>query len=576
MSDQFDFPPPDAEPAGDANDDLHGGFAPPDDRFAPPPDDAGDFSAEFASGGFDGPGRPVSPATRLAGSNNAPGEPARPGDPGSLGEPEVPMRETIAKAMDRANPTRGRHASVSDLVRKTPPHSLEAEQAVLGGVFLKASAFYNLVDILRPDDFYYPAHQAIFRAFVELYSKNEPFDIVATAELLKRKGELERVGGAAYLAELAQSVLSAANASYHARLVRDKAVMRELIDAASETIAASFDGGEAVETILEHAEQAVFKIAQRSSTAVFAESKSLVEKVFQDLAKRTERQELVTGVSTGYHKLNELTAGFQPTDLIIIAARPSMGKTAFALNVAMRAAVMEGTPTAIYSLEMGKDQLMQRMLCAWGKVDLAGLRRGYIHDDDWTRLYDAADHLSRAPIFIDDTPALSTIELRGRSRRLKMQHDLGLVVVDYLQLMRASSKPDSREQEISEISRSLKALAKELEIPVIALSQLNRKVEERSDKTPMLSDLRESGAIEQDADVIAFLYRDEVYNKRDDNPRKGTADVIIGKQRNGPTGAVSLAYLGYCTAFEELAQDLAPPDMEMGDMNSAASANSQG
>ncbi|QJT10552.1 replicative DNA helicase [Oceanidesulfovibrio marinus] len=459
-------------------------------------------------------------------------------------------------------PSKRSDAGTADLLRKVPPHSLEAEQAVLGGIFIKSSVFHSLVDILAEEDFYYPAHQAVYRAFLDLYSKSVPIDLVTVAEYLKGRSELEQVGGAPYLAELAQSVISASNAEYHAKIVRDKAVQRELIEAGTGIVASCFEGGKEVEAILEEAEQSVFKIAERTSGSVFAQSKQLVDNVFKDLQARVERKELVTGVPTGYQKLNEMTAGFQPSDLIIVAARPSMGKTAFALNVAMRAAVMDDTPTAIYSLEMSKEQLMQRMLCAWGKVDLAGLRRGYINDDDWSRLYDAADHLSRAPIFIDDTPSLSTVEIRGRSRRLKMEHNLGLVVVDYLQLMRAGRNIDSREQEISEISRSLKALAKELDLPVIALSQLNRKVEERSDKKPVLSDLRESGAIEQDADVIIFIYRDEVYNKKDDNPKKGTADIIIGKQRNGPTGEVHLAYLGYCTAFEELT-DYAPP-MELG------------
>lgn len=452
-------------------------------------------------------------------------------------------------------------AGATDLLRKVPPHSLEAEQAVLGGIFLKSSVFHSLVDVLAEEDFYYPSHQFIYRAFLELYAKSTPIDLVTVAEFLKNNGELEQVGGASYLGELAQSVISASNASYHAKIVRDKAVQRELIEAGTSIIASCFEGGKEVEAILEESEQAVFKIAERTSGSVFAHSKQLVENVFKDLTARVENKDLVTGVSSGYMKLNEMTGGFQPSDLVIIAARPSMGKTAFALNIAMRAAIMEDTPTAIYSLEMSKEQLMQRMLCAWGKVDLGSLRRGFINDDDWSRLYDAADHLSRAPIFIDDTPSLSTVEIRGRSRRLKMEHDLGLVMVDYLQLMRAGRRIDSREQEISEISRSLKALAKEINVPVLALSQLNRKVEERSDKKPVLSDLRESGAIEQDADVIIFIYRDEVYNKKDDNPKKGTADIIIGKQRNGPTGEVHLAFLGSCTAFEELTDYAPPPEL---------------
>ena len=316
--------------------------------------------------------------------------------------------------------------------------------------------------------------------------------------------------------------------------------------------------------LLDESEQAIFAVSQRTAAAPYLSSKDLVDKVFEDLTKRYERKELVTGVPTGYHRLDELTAGFQPSDLIIMAGRPSMGKTAFALNVAMRAAVIHNVPTLFFSLEMSMDQLMQRLLCAWGKVDLRNLRRGFLGDEDWSRLYDAANHLSPAPIYIDDTAALGTLEMRARSRRLRGEKDIGLIVVDYLQLMRPSKRTDSREQEISDISRNLKALAKELNVPVVALSQLNRKVEERADKRPMLSDLRESGAIEQDADLIIFLYRDDVYNKRDDNPKKGTAEIIIGKQRNGPTGEATLAFLKESTAFEELDSSYGPPSESSG------------
>ncbi len=451
-------------------------------------------------------------------------------------------------------------AAATDILRKVPPQNLEAEQSVLGGVFYDSAIFHSLVDILGPEDFYYPAHATIFDAFHECYAQNAPIDLVTVAERLHQSGALDQVGGQVYLAELTQSVMGAANALHHARIVRDKSIQRQLINASTTIIASCFDQSLPVNKLLDEAEQTVFTIAEKTTGRTYMDSKTLVDKVFLELQKRAGRGELVTGVDTGYHKLNELTAGYQPSDLIIIAGRPSMGKTAFALNCAMRAAVMHQVPTVVFSLEMSMDQLMQRMLCAWGKVDLAHLRRGYIGDDDWSRLYEAANHLTTAPIFIDDTPALGTLDLRARCRRLKKEKNIGLIVVDYLQLMRASRNIDSREQEISEISRSLKSLAKELHAPVIALSQLNRKVEERADKRPMLSDLRESGAIEQDADVILFLYRDEVYNKRDDNPKRGTAEVIIGKQRNGPTGAVDLAYLGFCTAFEDLAASAGPSE----------------
>ncbi|CAM2061256.1 replicative DNA helicase [Desulfovibrionales bacterium] len=460
-----------------------------------------------------------------------------------------------AKAKRRiaeADPYVSLECASSNIIRKVPPQNLEAEQAVLGGIFLKNNILHTVIDQISADDFYFPVHRIIFAVFLDLYAKNIPIDLVTVAEHLKQQGRLEEVGGAIYLAELAQGVIAAANAPYHARIVRDKAVQRELIGVSTEIISSAFDNSVPVEQLIDDAEQAVFAVAQRTSGATFLSSDELVKKVFADLEKRAGRSELVTGVPTGYHRLNEITAGFQPSDLIIVAGRPSMGKTAFALNIAMRAAVMDHVPVIIYSLEMSQDQLMQRMLCAWGKVDLSRLRRGFLDDEDWTRLYAAANALSPAPIYIDDTPVLGSLELRARSRRLKMEKNISLVVVDYLQLMRVSRRFDSREQEISEISRNLKALAKEICVPVIALSQLNRKLEERSDKRPMLSDLRESGAIEQDADLIMFVYRDEVYNKREDNPKRGIAEIIIGKQRNGPTGIVELSYLNRYTAFEEL------------------------
>ena len=445
----------------------------------------------------------------------------------------------------------------SDLFTRVPPQNLEAEQAVLGGVFLKNSIFNDLVLILAEDDFYSPAHRIIYAAFLDLYRKNVPIDLVTVAEHLNHNGKLAEVGGAVYLAELAQAEISAANASHYAAIVRDKAMQRSLINAATEIIAASFEPGVEVGQLMDQSEQAVFNVSQRLTTQSFKSSRELVTSIFDELARRVEHKALVTGVSTGYHKLNELTAGFQPSDLIIVAARPSMGKTAFALNVAMRAACDHNVPTLIFSLEMSMSQLIQRMLCARKHVDLSKVRRGFLDDSDWERLYAAAEDLSAAPIYIDDTAAMSIMEMRARSRRLCMDKDVGLIVVDYLQLMRASRRIDSREQEISEISRGLKALAKELNVPVVSLSQLNRKVEERGDKKPVLSDLRESGAIEQDADLILFLYRDDVYNKN--SQRKNTAEVIIGKQRNGPLGEVTLSFLPSSTAFEEYAGMEATP-----------------
>ena len=449
-----------------------------------------------------------------------------------------------------------------DLIRNMPPQNLDAEQAVLGGVFLSNNVFHSIVDILVEEDFYSPAHQIIFRTFLDLYRKNIPVDLVTIHDELEKTGRLDSVGGPVYLASLTEAVASSSNALFYAQIVKEKAIRRHLIRAATEIIAQSFEPASEVSDLLDSSEQKIFAISESKSKQVFRSSKELISEVFELLQKRVEKKELVTGVPTGYHSLDELTAGLQPTDLIIIAARPSMGKTAFALNVAMRAAVSGEVPTAVFSLEMSMEQLMMRMLCSFGKVDLRNLRTGYLNDEDWSRLYESAGALSKAPIYIDDTPALSSLELRARCRRLKSEKNIGMVIVDYLQLMRAGRRIDSREQEISEISRSLKALAKEIGVPVVALSQLNRKVEDRTNKRPVLSDLRESGAIEQDADVIIFLYRDDAYNKKEDNPRKGVAEIILGKQRNGPIGTVELSFLAKYTAFENLT-DIPPPSEDM-------------
>jgi replicative DNA helicase len=442
----------------------------------------------------------------------------------------------------------------SDLLRRVPPHNTEAEQAVLGGVFLRNDIFHTLVDAINDEDFYSPVHRIIYQAFQELYRRREPVDLVTVAEYLQTKGQLDEVGGTVYLASLAESVASASNAVFHAQIVRDKSVRRRLIQTSSEILTSCFEAGEQTESLLDQAEQQIFSIAESKGKPVFMSSKDLVQRVFEQLEARAGQGELVTGVPTGYTDFDQMTAGLQKSDLIILAARPSMGKTALALNMGMRAAIQHDVPVAVFSLEMSMDQLMMRLLGCHGRVDLSRLRSGYLNDEDWSRLYQSAEDLSRAPIYIDDTPALSTMEIRARSRRLKAEKGVGLIIVDYLQLMRSSHKSDSREQEISDISRNLKALAKELEVPVIALSQLNRKVEERSDKRPMISDLRESGAIEQDADVIVFIYRDAAYNKAEDNPNKNIAEIIIGKQRNGPVGAIRLGYFGQYTVFENLTE----------------------
>ncbi len=433
----------------------------------------------------------------------------------------------------------------------------------MGGVFLRNSIFHSLVDLLQEDDFYSPVHTTIFQVFLDLYRRNIPIDLVTVAEELQKKGKLEEIGGAVYLTSLTESVASAANALSYAAIVREKSVRRHLIQESASIIASAYESGEETDSLLDKAEQSIFRISESRARSGFRSSGELVVQVFEQLEQRFERKELITGVPTGYHKFDEITAGLQRTDLIIIAGRPSMGKTAFGLNVAMRAAVTNEIPVAIFSLEMSMEQLMMRMLCAWGKVDLSRMRSGFLQDEDWARLYQAAESLSNAPVYIDDTPALDPMELRARCRRLKGEKGLGMVIVDYLQLMHTSQRKDSREQEISHISRNLKSLAKEVDVPVVALAQLNRKVEERTNKRPLLSDLRESGAIEQDADLIIFLYRDEVYNTREDNPNRGVAEIIVGKQRNGPTGAAKLSYINSCTAFENLA-DLPGPSEESG------------
>lgn len=442
--------------------------------------------------------------------------------------------------------------NVSDeLLRNVPPHSIEAEQAVLGGIFLRADALNTLVDIVTEDDFYAPAHKILFGAMMELHRQSIAVDPVTIGQYLRDKSLLEQVGGAVYIGELVNSIISAANAEHYAKIVRDKSLQRSLIESCSDIIGKCYDQGTEVDKLLDESEQSIFAISERTSGQTFIDSKTLINRVFDQLSIRIDSKDLVTGVTTGFYNLDKMTAGLQPTDLIIIAARPSMGKTAFTLNLAVNAALEGNTPVVFYSLEMGMEQLMVRMLATVAGVDMNKLRTGRgIDNDDWGRLHYAADVLGKAPIYIDDTPSLSTLDLRARTRRLKAEKNIGMVVVDYLQLMRSSRKTDSRELEISDISRNLKALAKELHIPVVALSQLNRKVEERADKRPMLSDLRESGAIEQDADVIMFIYRDAVYNKKEDRAEIHSAEIIIGKQRNGSVGTAQLQYNGQFTRFE--------------------------
>jgi replicative DNA helicase len=433
---------------------------------------------------------------------------------------------------------------------KLPPQNIEAEQSILGGVLIENDALNTIIEFLEDGDFYREAHQKIFKCMIALSEKNEPLDLITLTNELKKKKELEEIGGASYLAGLVESVPTAANIAYYAKIVKEKSILRKLISTATAIVTQSYQEGKNLEDFLDEAEQAIFRISENQVRPAFYPIKEIVKESFKVIERLYEKKELITGVPSGFKDLDRKTAGFQNADLIIVAGRPSMGKTALCLNIAQHAAINVKIPTAIFSLEMSKEQLAIRMLCSEARVDSARLRSGFLGESDWPKLTMAAGALSDAPIFIDDSAAISVLELRAKARRLKADRGLGLVIVDYLQLMRGRSGAERREQEISEISRSLKALAKELNIPVIAISQLSRKAEDRPGRKPQLSDLRESGAIEQDADVIIFIYRDEVYNP--DSDQRGTAEVIIGKQRNGPTGKADLSFISEFTTFKDL------------------------
>jgi len=437
---------------------------------------------------------------------------------------------------------------------KLPPQNIEAEQSILGGILLENGSINAALEIIGKEDFYSEAHRKIFSVIADLADRNEPVDLITLSNALKDRKMLDSIGGTAYLASLVDNVPSAANVANYSKIVKEKAILRGLIGSATAIINSCYETGSDVDQVLDKAEHSIFEISENKVRPSFYPIKDIVRESFRAIEDLFTRKELITGVATGFEKIDDMTSGLQNSDLIIIAGRPSMGKTAFALNIAQFAALETQTPVAIFSLEMSKEQLAFRLLASEAKVDSQRLRKGFLGETDWPKLTTAAGRLSEAPLFIDDTPAITVLEMKAKSRRLKADQGLGLIVVDYIQLMRAGGNQNSREQEISEISRSLKALAKELKVPVIALSQLNRKVEDRPNRRPQMADLRESGAIEQDADVIAFIYRDEVYNKSDDNPDKGVAEIIIGKQRNGPTGSVKLAFLDRFTTFENLAR----------------------
>ena len=434
---------------------------------------------------------------------------------------------------------------------RVPPQSVEAEQAVLGGLLLVPESWDRVADRLIESDFYRRDHQMIFRAIGELQNQSMPPDAVTLGEWFESQGIAELVGGSRYILELASTTPSAANITAYADIVRDKSVLRKLIDAGTAITSDGFEPeGRATQAILEKAEMSVFRIAEAGARGRqgFVPMRAAVKEAFQQLQQRFENKGAITGLPTGFTDLDEITAGLQPSDLIIVAARPSMGKTALAVNIAEYAAIKTKKAVAVFSMEMSASQLAFRLISSLGRINQQHLRTGDLQDEEWPRVTSAITLLGEAKIFIDDTPGLSPVELRSRSRRLKREHDLGLIVVDYLQLMAVPGNQENRATEISEITRGLKALAKELNVPVMALSQLNRSLEQRSDKRPVMADLRESGAIEQDADVILFIYRDEVYNK--DSTDKGMAEIIISKQRNGPTGTIKLTFLGQYTKFE--------------------------
>jgi len=441
---------------------------------------------------------------------------------------------------------------------KVPPHSIQAEQAVLGGLMLDNEAWDQVADRVGDNDFYRRDHRKIFGAIKQLAGEGSPFDVVTLSEWLERNSDLADAGGLAYLGGLAKNTPSAANIKAYADIVREHSVLRQLIRVGTDIADSGYvTEGRSSKELLDHAESRVFQIAEQGARGNrgFTSIKDLLTNVVDRIDLLMENDDPITGVSTGFDDFDEKTSGLQPSDLVIVAGRPSMGKTTFAMNLAENAAIKSKTPVAVFSMEMPGEQLAMRMMSSLGRIDQHRVRTGKLDDEDWPRLTSAMQILAEAPLYIDDTPALTPTELRARARRLKREHGLGMIVIDYLQLMQGSGKSgENRTAEISEISRSLKALAKELNVPVVALSQLNRSLEQRPNKRPVMSDLRESGAIEQDADVIVFIYRDEVYNE--DSPDKGTAEIIISKQRNGPIGTTRLTFIGKYTRFENFAPEV--------------------
>ena len=434
------------------------------------------------------------------------------------------------------------------LYEKLPPQNREAEMSVLGAMFFDEIALAKAIEVLAPDFFYDQRHQNIFSAMITLFSRNHPVDLITVSEELKKRKQLEELGGISYLTQLTTIVPTAANIEHYARIVKDKALLRKLIQSGTQIVQNSLEAEGNAREMIDSAEKMIFDIGQSQIENKTVQIKDIIHESMEAIDQLFQRKEHITGIATGFHEFDMKTAGLQPSDLIIVAGRPSMGKSAFATAIIEHAGINLKKPVVIFSLEMSKEQLVQRMLCSHARVDAQKVRTGYLSHQDWPKLTNAAGKLSEAPIFIDDTPGQTVLEIRAKARRLKMKHDISLIVIDYLQLMQGAKSSENRQQEISEISRSLKALAREIRVPVIAVSQLSRAVESRTGNRPQLSDLRESGAIEQDADVVVFLFREEYYQPSEENRNK--AEAIIAKQRNGPTGAVPLVFLKEWTRFD--------------------------
>lgn len=433
---------------------------------------------------------------------------------------------------------------------RIPPNSLEAEQSVLGALLVDNEAVPPVAEILKPEDFYRQDHKEIYEAVLDLFEAGKPVDIISAKEQLKVRGTLEGVGGIEYLSTLSDMVPTTANVRHYAKIVEEKSILRRLIKASGEIMNLGFEASEEVSVITEEAQKKIFDILQQRSSKGFFPIKEILLESFNKLEELYNSKGYITGVPTGFSDLDTKTAGLHPSDLILVAARPAMGKTSFALNIAQHASIHGRVPVVIFSLEMSKEQLVNRILCSEAMVDSQKIRTGKLDEEDWTKIAGALGPVSEAPIYIDDTPGLSVMEIRAKCRRLKMEKDIGLIVIDYLQLMQGRGRSENRQQEISEISRALKMLAKEINVPVVTLSQLSRAPETRSDHRPILSDLRESGAIEQDADLVIFLYREDYYNPEAE--KKNIAEVILAKHRNGSTGIVELAWLGQFTKFANL------------------------